>query len=111
MTHSLGYLFCLLGTLVVILGDWCIKVAADRGGTLASPHFIAGCVLYALSALFWYLAMQRITLGQIGVAFSVFTLLALVSMGVALFGESFGLRDALGVGLAIAALLLMARFV
>lgn len=107
---GIGYLYCLLATMVVIAGDYFIKVAAERSLSMTSATFMIGCAMYALSAIGWYLAMREITLGQIAVAFSVFVLLALCAMGVLLFGESIGIREVFGIGFAIAAMILMARF-
>lgn len=109
MTHSLGLLYCFLATIVVIAGDYFIKLSADRGGALVSGHFLLGGSLYALSAVGWYLTLQNISLSQMGVGFSVLTLLSLCALGVVAFDEQLRPRDYLGIALAIVALLLMHR--
>jgi len=43
---------------------------------ISSPSALLGRFLYALSAYGWYLSMQHISLAQLGVAFSIFWLLA-----------------------------------
>lgn len=111
MGAFLGYGLCFAETLVIILGDYFIKLAADRDLALTSPQFLAGCALYALSAVGWYLAMQQISLSQVGVAFSMFTLLALCALGVVVFGETLRPRELLGIAMALGARVLMARFV
>ncbi|MFT3689470.1 hypothetical protein [Paenirhodobacter sp.] len=100
-----------MATLVVIAGDVALKVAVERGHTLSSPLVAAGFGLYGLSAIGWFLALQRMTLSQTGVAFSVFSLLALVGIGVFQFGERLEAREILGVSMAVCSILLMARFV
>lgn len=101
-----GLAFSLLTALVVIAGDTFIKFAADSG-RLASPAMITGTVLYAASAVMWFFAMRHVTLGQAAVAYSMLTLVALVAIGAVLFGEKVGLRETIGVGLALAAMALM----
>ncbi len=109
MTTLIGYGLCFLATLVVIAGDYYIKLAVDRGHGLQSPIFLLGCGLYALSAVGWFLAPRHISLAQTGIAFSIFSLLALCAMGVFLFEERLQARERLGVLLAVCAMLLMAR--
>lgn len=105
----IGYALSFGATLVVITGDYAIKLAVDGGLSLLSPVFLIGCALYALSAVGWFLAMRHITLAQTGVAFSMFSLLALVALGVLAFGERLAPREVLGVVLAMSSMLLMAR--
>lgn len=107
----LGYGFCLFCALVVILGDTLIKHAADGDHPLSSSTFLAGAGLYLLSALLWYFAMRHITLAQAGVAFSMFTLLALCLIGATVFGEQILPREALGIALAVVSMMLMTRII
>lgn len=109
MSGVIGYALSFGVTLVVIAGDYAIKLAVERGHALQSPIFLAGCALYALSAIGWFLAMRHISLAQTGVAFSIFSLLALVALGVFAFGERLSPREMLGVALAVSSMLLMAR--
>ncbi|MEM6824392.1 MAG: hypothetical protein AAGB18_04840 [Pseudomonadota bacterium] len=104
-----GFLFSLLTAIVVIAGDVVIKHAADASRPILSLPVILGCALYAGSALAWYGAMRHLDLGQGGVVYSMFSLLALCALGAALFQEEFGLRDGLGVLCALAALGFMAH--
>lgn len=106
-----GYVFCLFCALVVIVGDYLIKRAADDDLSLASAVFAAGLGLYAVSAVLWYFAMRNITLGQAGVAFSMFTLIALCLMGVVFFDERLLGREALGIGFALVSMALMTRII
>lgn len=108
-TVTLGFLFSLLTALVVIAGDVTIKHAADAGRPIHSPQVAIGCLLYAISALTWYGAMRHLDLGQGGVVFSMFTLLALCLIGGVAFRETIGLREGLGIFCALASLALLAR--
>ncbi len=109
MPILIGFSFTLLTAVVVIFGDYIIKIAADEGQSFVSPLVIAGCVLYAVSALMWFLALQHVSLSQAGVAFSMLTLLALCIIGVMCFGEKLYLREYAGIGCAMLAMILMVR--
>jgi undecaprenyl phosphate-alpha-L-ara4N flippase subunit ArnF len=105
----LGFAFTLFTAAIVILGDFLIKLAADDGKTMFSVLVIVGCALYAISALLWFFALHHITLSQAGVAFSMFTLLALCAIGVIYFGEKLYLREYAGIGCALMAMVLLVR--
>lgn len=111
MNAIVGYGLCALATLVVIAGDYFIKLAVDRGHTLASRTLMAGGLLYGLSAIGWFYALRKVSLSQSGVAFAMISLLALVALGVLVFEERLTLREWIGVGCAVASLILMARFI
>lgn len=109
MPLILGFGFTLFTAAIVILGDYLIKLAADDGQQMMSPLVVAGCALYAISALLWFLALHHVTLSQAGVAYSMFTLLALCAIGVVYFDEELYLREYAGIGCALLAMVLMVR--
>lgn len=102
--------------LVVVLaamtigGDWLLKLASMKERAFTSPEFALGGLLYALTAVGWVIAMRHMTLGAIGVWFSIAVMLMLTALGVVAFKETLGAREMLGIALAIAALALMSRF-
>ena len=106
MSLSQGLIFSLLTALLVIFGDTLIKVAADKA-VLSSKPMAGGILLYAASAICWYFAMRHMTLAQAAVAYSMLTLVALCIIGALMFQEPIRLRDAVGVGFALAAMWLM----
>ncbi|NKX43245.1 hypothetical protein [Roseicyclus persicicus] len=106
---TLGFGFITVTALVVIAGDFLLKLAADRGLAALSLLVVVGIVLYGISALLWFGAMRHLSLGQAGVAYSMLTLVALALIGAAVFGERLGLRECAGIGCALAAMLLMTR--
>lgn len=110
LQHAVGYGFVIACALIVLLGDTLLKVAADRGQALVTPHIVAGCALYAVSALAWFWAMRHVGLAQAGVVYTMFSLLALCLIGVVWFGERLELRDVAGIACALAAIVLMVRF-
>lgn len=104
-----GFAFSLFTALIVIVGDYLIKLAADGGQPVYSTLVVAGCGLYATSAIMWYFALHHVSLSQAGVAFSMFSLLALCAMGVLYFDEVLYLREYVGIGCALLAMILMVR--
>jgi len=104
-----GFGFIAVTALVVIAGDYLLKLAADRGLPVISALVAVGIVLYAISALLWFGAMRHLTLGMAGVAYSMLTLVALALIGAVMFGERLGLRECAGIGCALTAMLLMVR--
>ena len=63
--------------------------------------------MYSLAAFGWFFLMKSNSLATIGVMFSASTILLLVALGYFVFKEQFGLREALGVSLAILAVVVM----
>lgn len=110
MTQLLfGYAFTLFTALIVIAGDFALKVAADAGHSISSTYVAIGALLYAVSAFFWFYAMHHVTLAQAGVAYSMLTLVALALIGAVWFGEHLHAREYLGLGCALLSMLLMSR--
>ena len=110
MTHLIfGFFFAFVTAIVVIAGDTILKIAADTNKPVLSGLVIAGSLIYAISAFFWLYAMRHVTLAQAGVAYSMLTLLALCAIGVLWFDERLYTREFLGIGCALAAMVLMVR--
>ncbi|MEM1361831.1 MAG: EamA family transporter [Pseudomonadota bacterium] len=103
-------LFAVMFTLVMVAldvtGDVVIKSAADKG-RLFSYAIGFGILLYATNAIFWYFMMRNIGLGQGTVLYSMLALVITVGIGAIWFGEAFGTRQYLGMGFALAAVVLM----
>lgn len=99
-------LFC---ALIVILGDTVLKAAAEKGETLLSQPMLLGCLLYAVSAVAWFLSMRHISLTQGAIAYTMFSLIALAVIGALVFGERLQTRELAGIACALAAVVLMIR--
>ncbi len=93
-----------------IIADYFIKVASQKEASLLTWSFLIGASLYVLSAGGWLFAMKTMTLAQVGVVYSVVTILALTAMGVIWFEEVLGWREGLGIFFALLSVLLMSRF-
>ena len=96
-----------LVTGVTLLGDYLLKTATTKPAGMMSAWFAGGVLCYALLAIGWYFLMKSNSLATIGVMFSASTIILLATLGYFVFKEQFGLREALGVSLAILAVVVM----
>lgn len=103
-------LFVAFIVVFTMIGDYLLKLASLKQQSMASLEFFAGMALYALSAVGWVYAMKHMTLGAIGVFYSILVVALLAAMGVVIFGERLSPREIAGLGLACASLVLMGRF-
>lgn len=94
---------------VGVIGDYCIKTAGHTKAVHV-PWFIAGLVIYALTAFGWLFAMRHMKLSSLGVIYSLATLLFLVVVGVVLFHERLHASELIGIVFAIIAIILLGRF-
>lgn len=99
-------LWLALATALTVVGDLLIKLASTGPG-LASWQFVAGALCYGSPAIAWYLLMQQHNLATLAVFYSVATLVMVAGLGVVVFREPFTWREVAGVGLALAAVLVM----
>ena len=94
---------------LTLAGDWCIKVASGDARGMLHPIFLTGLVLYALPAVGWLFLMRSHSLAAIGVYYSAALLILLAAVGHLAFREPFGLREAIGVSLAVASVVVMSH--
>ena len=101
--------FIILTAIIVtqIIGDYYIKVASGRADGILTSTMILGTVLYGATAIGWYFLMKTHSLAAIGVLYSASTILLLTALGYFVFKESIGLRDCIGITLAILSVLVM----
>ncbi|EEW25860.1 hypothetical protein [Rhodobacter ferrooxidans] len=94
-------------TLSTIAGDFCIKLASAKPDGLRTAWFVVGALLYGLPAFGWFQLMRNHSLASVAVFYSGATLVLMAALGTLVFRESFGLREGLGVALALAAVVVM----
>ena len=92
-----------------VVGDYFLKIAGISKNT-DLRWFILGVLIYALTAFGWFYAIRHLKLEYVGVIYSLSTVLLLTALGTFYFGESLSAREILGIGLAVASILLLARF-
>ena len=95
----------ILGAVVVvtIFGDYFIKLASVKPDGLTSPLLLLGALFYATSAVGWYFLMKIHSLAAIGALYSAATILVLAALGFFVFKEAIGLREGIGIALALLA--------
>lgn len=105
MTNSLIILAIVAAA--TLLGDYFIKVAKGKPEGMASAWFVAGAATYGLLAFGWYFLMKSNSLATIAVMFSASIILLLTALGHFVFKEPFGVREGLGVSLAVLSVVVM----
>lgn len=106
-----GYGFALVTAIIIIAADMMLKIAADAGVAFYHHLVLGACLLYVVSALVWFGAMQHVGMAQAGIAYSMLTMLALAAIGAIWFGEPIGVREVAGIGCACMAMVLMVRVI
>lgn len=109
-TRTIALLCAVAMSAIGIAGDFFLKRASDRTQPLLSADFLVGLALYASTAFAWVFLMRHLDLSTIGVVYSVCMILMLAVMGAVFFGEVPSGREVLGIGLALASLVLLSRF-
>ena len=94
---------------VGVLADYFLKLASERTNSAQSKWFWLGLTVYALMAGGWVYVMRHLSFAQIGIVYSVSTILLLILVGTLVLKETLHLSEMLGVAMAVGALLLLAR--
>lgn len=92
--------------ILTIIGDYFLKLGS-AGKSLLSLHVGAGMLFYAMTAPGWAWLMRQHNLDQVAVFFSGGTLVLLAAMGWFIFDEPLTTRKAIGVVIALVAILVM----
>ncbi len=106
---AFAILITVLIALAGVAGDYFIKVASQSNSPFLNRQFLLGLIIYGLTAFGWVLVMPHLKLAHIGVLYSLTIVLSLCILGVLVFDETLRPTEWLGVGLAIASLLLLHR--
>ncbi|SIS78489.1 hypothetical protein [Phaeovulum vinaykumarii] len=102
-------LWLVLATALTVLGDFLIKQASETAAGMRSGTFVLGGLCYGLPAVAWFHLMRAHSLAMVAVLYSSTALAVLAPLGVSVFNEDLAWRDALGIALALAAVLEMQR--
>jgi small multidrug resistance pump len=109
-SKTVAVLVTLAFSVVGVLGDYFLKLASRNENSLKSPWFYVGFALYAATAFGWVFVMKHLKLATISVLYSVSMVVLLTAVGVVIFRESLNAYEIAGLGMAIAALILLVRF-
>lgn len=102
-----GVLILVVTAALTIVGDYFIKLASQEEDGLMSRNFIIGAILYGLPAFGWYFLMRHSSLAALGIFYSASTIILLAAMGFVVFREPFGMREAIGIALAVASVVVI----
>ena len=103
----LSLLILLAIVVAQIGGDYFVKIASTGAGGLFTVTFMIGMLLYGATAIGWYFLMKIHSLAEIGVIYSASTLILLAVLGHIAFNEAIGLRQLLGLSLALVSIVIM----
>ena len=95
---------------VGVLADYFLKLASERTNSAQSKWFWLGLGVYALMAGGWVYVMRHLSFAQIGIVYSVSTVLLLTLVGTLVLKETLRMYEMLGAAMAVGSLLLLARF-
>ena len=107
---TLAFLVTLGFSVVGVVGDYFLKLASGKDEPLRSGWFYVGFAVYASTAFGWVFVMRHLKLATISVVYSVSMVLLLTAMGVVGFRESLNGYEVAGLVMALASLVLLARF-
>lgn len=93
-----------------VLADYFLKLASDQAVSVRSPWFWAGLGVYAAMAGGWVYVMRHLSFTEIGIVYSVATILLLTLVGTLVLNEGLRGHEVLGVAMAVGSLALLARF-
>lgn len=106
-SSTLSILVTILLALAVAVSDYFLKNASSSSSPFLNRNFFIGLAIAAASTFGWVLVMPHLKLAYIGVIYSLTVVLALCLVGAIFFGEHLKASEWLGVGLAIASMLLL----
>ncbi len=109
-TRQVAVLVAMFLAGVGVLADYLLKLASNQAQTIQSKWFWLGLIVYAGMAGGWVYVMRHLSFAQIGVVYSVSTVLLLTLVGTLVLEEPLRGREVLGAGMAVGSLLLLARF-
>lgn len=97
-------------SLLCVFADYLLKRAGDSSSPLRTRMFWAGTATYALTAPGWVYVLRHFKFATVGAAYCVILVLMMAVVGVVAFRETLSPSEVLGIGLAVAALVLLSRF-
>jgi drug/metabolite transporter (DMT)-like permease len=93
-----------------VLADYFLKLASERQSSVEAGWFWLGLGVYAAMAGGWVYVMRHLSFAEIGIVYSVTTVLLLTAVGVVVLRETLHGYEVLGAAMAVGSLLLLARF-
>jgi small multidrug resistance pump len=97
-------------SVVSVIGDCFLKRASGREQPFAGGWFFLGLLVFCSTAFGWVFVMRHLKFASIGAVYSISTVLLLTFVGTVFLRERLAFEEMVGIGLAIASLVLLARF-
>lgn len=97
-------------SLICVIADYFLKRAGHAPNIFTNKHFAYGVALYAASAFGWVYVLRHAKLATVGAVYSVVLVIGLALAGVFGFRETLSASEVVGLGCAVAALVLLGRF-
>jgi small multidrug resistance pump len=94
---------------VGVTADYFLKVASSDPHPVRTWSFAVGALIYVSMAFGWVFVMRHLRLANIGVFYSISTVLLLALIGVVFFRENLRPHETIGVILAVVSLILLGR--
>ena len=107
MSGLLAYGICLLAVLGVIASERLLRPVTDRRMVRHGPMIFLSAICFVAATAAWVLALRNVSMAQNAESASLFTLLALVTIGVLLFGGKRAVLEPLGIATAVGSMVLM----
>jgi len=95
----------LILTGMLLSGDYLIKYAVGKVNPV--PYLISAGIMWCLSIYGWYITVQYNRIAIVGILFAMFSLIGTTCIGVFGFGERLSVSEWVGLGMALAALVLL----
>ena len=106
----LAILVAVLLSAIGALADYFLKLASGEPRIVWNKWFAIAMVIYSLTVFGWVFVIKSMKLASVGVVYSICMVLFLTFLGVAFFKERLSYAEVIGIGLALASLVLLTRF-
>jgi multidrug transporter EmrE-like cation transporter len=97
-------------SLLCVLADFLLKQASQAAQPFKTTQFSLSLALYIVAAVGWVYVLRHMNLAAAGAIFSVVVVLCLAIVGIFAFQERLTTAEFIGLGCAIASLVLLGRF-
>ena len=104
------FIVLLVVELICLWGDYCLKKASMEQNWEGWRLILAGCMLYAVSAIGFVFLMRSFKVFTLGVIHSFAVIFLSVILSLVVFQEKINVREILGLILGIISILLLIRF-
>ena len=106
----LAVMVAVLLSAIGALADYFLKLASVEGHIVWNKWFAIALVVYSSTIFGWVFVIKSMKLASVGVVYSICMVLFLTFLGVVFFKERLSYREVVGIGLALASLVLLTRF-